>query len=145
MKRLLSFRLLPLLAIALQFSGVKVSAAEPTAIQVSNNSPPGSIEVAERISNTDILIAAGEGTAPSCIIRVVRHIPPRYIPCQTGRCLLPGTGIDIATVTNSCGKTMKVRVAWSWHRDSKCTRLSNGASKNFIGPYYRYQRTKTCS
>lgn len=89
--------------------------------------------------------AGGTGTAPACIVRTVTHKPPVYYPCQTGRCQVPGTGVDIAYVRNDCGKTMKVQVDWSWARDSACTTLSSGQDKNFQGPYYGYQRTETCT
>jgi hypothetical protein len=90
------------------------------------------------------------GTAPSCIARSVKHVPPVRVPCQTGTCTYGN--YDIATITNYCSSAMKIRVAWSWHLDSPCTRLAaydretrTADKKKFKGPYYGYQRTKTCS
>jgi hypothetical protein len=53
-----------------------------------------------------------------------------------------------ARVTNNCKNSVKVRVAWSWARDSDCRRISSGKRvyESIVTTHDRkpYQKTKSC-
>ncbi|NUO98475.1 MAG: beta-Ig-H3/fasciclin [Nonomuraea sp.] len=72
--------------------------------------------------------AAAAGTAPSCIARIADEQPHGLI----------------VWVRNGCGKTMRVKVIMDWARDTPCTTLANGASREWTYTIGSYNRTVLC-